>query len=268
MAKRTWYIIAFTALSIAAAFLLPAMPQPPEYHHFADRRTMYGVANFLDVASNVGFLLAGIAGLVVVIRPRTRFEFSSERWPFAIFFSGMLLTALGSSYYHLAPDNERLFWDRLPMTIAFMSLIAAQLVDRINVRAGLALLLPMLLVGAVSVIYWRATERAGAGNVIPYGVLQGYSVVILLLIALLQPSRYTRGNDIYWVFALYVIAKVFELFDEPFLALGHFVSGHTLKHLAAAGAGFVVCRMLMLRTLREPQSRQEAARAGKSAVRV
>ena len=250
--RNSYIIIGFTVLSVGAAVLLPAMPQPVAYHDFADHRAMFGVANFLDVASNLGFLLAAVAGFAVVLRPRTRFEFRSERWPYAVFFLGMLLTALGSGYYHLAPDNERLFWDRLPMTIAFMGLIAAQIVDRISIRAGLALLLPMLLVGAASVIYWRATERAGAGNVMPYGVLQGYSVVILLLLAILQPSRYTRGNDVYWVFVAYMMAKLLETFDRGFLSLGHLVSGHTLKHLAAAVAGVVVCRMLLLRSLREP----------------
>jgi hypothetical protein len=249
MANRTWSIIAFTALSIAAAFLLPAMPQPTEYHDFADQRHLFGIANFLDVASNAGFLLAGIAGLFVALRPSTLFEHNSERWPYAIFFVGLVLTALGSGYYHLLPDNERLFWDRLPMTIAFMSLIAAQIVDRISIRAGLALLLPMLLIGAASVVYWLATERAGAGNVVPYGILQAYSVVILLAIAWLYPSRYTRGNDIYWVFMAYVIAKILETFDKDLLAIGHLVSGHTLKHVAAAIAGLVVLRMLMLRRL-------------------
>ena len=208
--NRNRYIIAFTALAIAAAFLLPAMPQPLDYHDFADDRTMFGIVNFLNVVSNIGFLLAGIAGLAVVLQPRTQFESGSERLPYAIFFLGMMLTAAGSSYYHLAPDNETLFWDRLPMTIAFMSLISAQVVDRINVRAGLALLAPLLLVGAATVFYWRATERAGVGNVLPYAILQGYSVVMLLLFALFQPSRYTRGNDIYWVFAWYVIAKLLE----------------------------------------------------------
>jgi hypothetical protein len=245
--KRAWFVIAFTVLSAAAAVLLPAMPQPAAYHDFADHRVMLGIANFLDVASNVGFLLAGIAGLVIVARPRTQFTVGAERLPYAIFFAGLLLTAAGSAYYHLVPDNERLFWDRLPMTIAFMALVAAQVVDRIKVRAGLALLVPMLLVGVASVLYWRATERAGAGNVVPYGVLQAYAVVILLMITWLHPSRYTRGGDMYWVFAAYVAAKVLEHFDVEILAIGNLVSGHTLKHLVAAGAGIVVCRMLMVR---------------------
>jgi len=255
MKNRNSYLIGFTVLSLLAAVLLPAMPQPVAYHDFADHRAMFGVANFLDVASNLGFLLAALAGLAVILRPCTQFEFGRERWPYAVFFAGMLLTAVGSAYYHLAPDNERLFWDRLPMTIAFMGLIAAQVGDRISVRTGLTLLLPMLLVGAASVIHWRVTERAGAGNVMPYGVLQGYSVVILLLIGTLA-SRYTRGNDIYWVGAAYMLAKLLELFDREILSLGHLTSGHTLKHLAAAAAGFVVCRMLLLRTLQEPAAEQ------------
>jgi len=245
--NRTWTILAFTALSIAAAFLLPAMPQPTEYHDFADQRQLFGIANFLDVASNAGFILVGVAGLVVVLKRRTPFEHNSERLPYAIFFVALVLTALGSGYYHLQPDNEHLFWDRLPMTIAFMSLIAAQIVDRISVRAGLILLLPMLLTGIASAVYWLLTERAGAGNVVPYGILQAYSVVMLLAIAWFYPSRYTRGNDMYWVFTAYVLSKLLETFDKELLAVGHLVSGHTLKHVAAAIAGLVVLRMLVLR---------------------
>jgi hypothetical protein len=247
VAKRTWYIIAFTVASIAAAFLLPAVPQPASYHDFADQRILFSVSNFFDVASNAGFLLVGLGGLAVVLAPRTAFEHASERWPYAVFFVGVALTAIGSGYYHLAPDNETLFWDRLPMTVAFMSLISAQIVDRISIRAGLVLLLPALLVGVVSVVYWLATERAGVGNLVPYALLQGYSVVMLFAIAVLYPSRYTRGGDVYWVFAAYVMAKILETFDQHVLALGQLVSGHTLKHIAAAIAGIVVLRMLMLR---------------------
>jgi hypothetical protein len=72
-------------------------------------------------------------------------------------------------------------------------------------------------------------------------------VLILLTIAWLYPSRYTRGNDIYWVFAAYVIAKILETFDTNLFVIGHLVSGHTLKHVAAAIAGLVVLRMLVLR---------------------
>lgn len=252
-ARTREIIMAFTALSLLAAFVLPAMPQPLAYHAFADHREMHGIANFLDVASNAAFVLVGLAGGLIVWRRATVFESPAERWPYAVFFAGVVLTGFGSAYYHLVPDNERLFWDRLPMTVAFMSLIAAQVVDRIHARQGLILLLPMLLAGAGSVLYWRVTERAGAGNVTPYAVLQAYSVVILLLLAWLRPSRYTRGNDVYWVFTAYVVAKLLETFDRQLYAVGEFASGHTLKHLAAAVGALIVCRMLYLREL-QPQA--------------
>ena len=258
MTRGTAFLLVFTLLAAAAAFLLPAMPQPLDYHDFADQRAVFGIGNFLDVVSNVAFLLAGLAGLVVVFSGRACFEFPGERWPYAVFFLGVLLTAAGSAWYHLSPDNETLFWDRLPMTIAFMGLLSSQIVDRVSVRAGLALLVPMLLVGMGSVVYWIVTERAGAGNVLPYGILQGYSVVVLLIMATLHRSRYTRANDVYFIFGWYVLAKVLESMDGEILALGHVVSGHSLKHVAAAAAGFVACRMLLRRTLAEPDRTLQA----------
>jgi len=251
MTSRTWLIVGVKVLAVAAALLIPAMPQPVAYHDFADHRDMFGIHNFLDVASNGAFLVVGVYGLVVALGRRAQFEFTLERCPYVIFFVGVTLTAAGSAYYHLAPDNETLFWDRLPMTIAFMGLVCSQIVDRISVRAGLALLIPMLMLGAASVIYWRVTERAGVGNVVPYGVLQGYSVVILLLMAVLKPSRYTRGKMLYWVFGWYVLSKVLETYDAKVFEWDHLVSGHTLKHLAAAAAGVAVWMMLTRRTLIE-----------------
>jgi len=252
MKMRTVFLVGMTLLAIALALFLPAMPQPLAYHDFADKRQAYGIENFLDVASNLAFTLAGLAGLVLVLRPRTCFEKPGERWPYLVFAIGVLLTGAGSCYYHLEPNNETLFWDRLPMTISFMSLIAAQLVDRVDVRAGLLALAPMLLVGVASVVFWIVTERQGRGNVVPYAVLQAYSVIVLLQLAVLHPSRYTNGNAIYAVFAGYVLAKGFEHFDREIFELTGAVSGHTLKHVAAGLAGLPVVYMLWRRELVAP----------------
>jgi hypothetical protein len=56
----------------------------------------------------------------------------------------------------------------------------------------------------------------------------------------------------YFIFGWYVLAKLLELFDALVLAHSHVVSGHTLKHVAAAAAGFVACYMLTHRTLNRP----------------
>ena len=44
--------------------LIPAMPQPVAYRDFADHRDVFGIHNFLDVASNGAFLVVGVFGLV------------------------------------------------------------------------------------------------------------------------------------------------------------------------------------------------------------
>jgi len=265
MTLRTGFVIGITALAVLGAVLAPAMPQWLSYHHFADSRGMFRVPNFLNVGSNVAFMIVGAIGLFVTLSERARFQFAIERWPYVVFFLGVLFTSAGSGYYHLAPDNARLFWDRLPMTMAFMGLISSQIVDRISIRAGIALLLPMLLVGAASVVYWRMTEDAGVGNVMPYGILQAYSVIILLTMTVLMPSRYTLGSYLYWVFAWYLVSKVLETFDERAFALGHVVSGHTLKHLAAAAAGIPVFLMLSRRTLATDSATRSSGLGGAGA---
>lgn len=122
----------------AVALLLP-IPQSERYHDFADQRAFLGIPHFLNLVSNAAFLLAGGLGLRGLLRGGAAFVHSRERWPYAVFFLSILLVGLVSGYYHLALGNDRLFWDRLPMSLAFMSLLSAVLVERLGVRAGLRL---------------------------------------------------------------------------------------------------------------------------------
>jgi hypothetical protein len=234
---------------ILAAALAPRVPQPQSYHHFADQRGWLGIPNFGDVASNFPFAIVGIWGLWFVLSPpnRERFIESEERWPYAVGFFGLLLTAFGSSYYHWAPDNARLVWDRLPMTLVFMPLVAAMIAERISLKAGLWLLPVLTLIGAGSVWQWYVSELRGEGDLRRYAAVQVYALVVLL-VALLLPPRYTRGTDLLWVVGFYALAKLLETADRQVFELtGHAASGHTLKHLAAAMAGYWVLRMLYRR---------------------
>jgi hypothetical protein len=253
MSKKTGMIVLVvcTILVAGIACFLPRIPQPLSYHLFADGRGYLGIPNFGDVVSNLPFAIFGVWGIVFLLRLRgqefhERFLDRRERLPYLIFFVGMLLTAFGSSYYHLHPDNARLVWDRIPMTIAFMSLISALIAERINLRAGIWLLPFLLLIGMGSVLQWYGTELQGVGDLRFYGAIQAYSVVFLLIM-LCFPPRYTRGSDLLVVAGFYVLAKLLETFDRQIFDLGHVVSGHTLKHLVAAMAGYWVLRMLMRR---------------------
>jgi len=171
---------------------------------------------------------------------------SRERRPYLIAFVGLLLTAFGSSYYHLAPGNARLVWDRLPMTIVFMAIVAAMIAERVQLRLGLILLPLLLIAGIASVLQWYESELHGVGDLRFYAAVQAYSA-LMLLVVLLFPPRYSRGYDLAIIVGFYVLAKALELLDKPIFNAGHLVSGHTLKHLAAAAAGYWLLRMLWMR---------------------
>jgi hypothetical protein len=248
--QRLWVLVAMFVVSVGGVLLVAPIPQDPAYHLFADSRALLGIANFGDVTSNVGFILVGVPGMWLVTGTRGRriFTEAADGWPYGVFFFGVALVCLGSGYYHLEPGDDRLFWDRLPMTIAFMSLFSAIVADRIDRRAGIFGLLPVLLVlGMLSLVYWDWTEAQGRGDLRFYGLVQFYPMAALPVICwLFRKAGYTGGGYLIWVIVWYAIAKVLEHFDaEVFDLLGHTVSGHSLKHLASAVATFMVLRMVM-----------------------
>jgi len=233
----------------------PPLQQSQAYHLFADARAFLGVPNAWDTLSNLAFLVVGVMGLAFLRRERAsgsseRFAAPREMRPYWVFFSGVALTSAGSAWYHLAPDDARLVWDRLPMTIAFMSLVAAVVSERISVRAGSLLLWPLVLLGLASVVYWRWSALAGIENLRPYLAVQFGSIAVVLAIAGLYRSRYTHGAVIFALAAAYGIAKVAEAFDREAFELGQWMSGHTLKHVAAAAGVVLLLRSLQRRARR------------------
>ena len=239
-------LLLLSCAAVLAAALLPPFPQPQDYHRFADARTWFGVPNFLDVVSNLAFLGVAVAGLDAVLRS-ARFIDRAERLPYVVFFLALAATAFGSAWYHLAPDNARLFWDRLPISLCLAALLAVVIAERCRVRAKL--LLPLLVaLGAGTVWYWLHSENAGIGNVLPYFVFQAYTLLAILLLMRFFPPRYSRSADLYRAVMLYGAALLAESLDRHIYALGQIVGGHTLKHLLAALAVYQVVRMLRLRT--------------------
>lgn len=230
---------------------LPRIPQPQSYHSFADRRSLLGIPNFGDVVSNLPFAVIGLLGIAFLLGSASdpssgNFLDSRERWPYLVAFVGLLLTAFGSSYYHLGPSNARLVWDRLPMTLVFMSIVSAVIAERVQLRTGLFLLPVLLIIGIASVLQWYASELRGVGDLRFYAAVQVGSALVLLIVPLF-PARYSRGSDLAIIVGFYALAKVLELLDKPIFRAGHLVSGHTLKHLAAAAAGNWILRMLQKR---------------------
>jgi hypothetical protein len=254
---RVLILIGLLVAGLLGLLALEPIPQSSDYHRFADTRSLWGIPNFNDVASNAGFAVVGLLGILVVSGRRSRVDFAerSDAWPYLTFFIGVALVSVGSAYYHWAPSNDRLLWDRLPMSIAFMAFCSAIIADRIDSKAGNIWFLPMLIgLGFVSLVYWRWTESLAQGDLRFYGFVQFYPIIAIPAICVLfLEYRYLSGRYIAIVAGCYALSKLLEHFDhEVFDLLHHSLSGHTLKHWAAAAATFVVLHMLLARRAAQP----------------
>jgi hypothetical protein len=237
---RPWRIAVLVAAALlAAAVLLVHDPigQNPRYHDLADARTLLGVANFANVATNLPFIVVGLLGLRLCRRANVRG--AAPAW--AVCFAGVALVCFGSGYYHLTPNDATLAWDRLPITVAFMGLFVALLAEHIDAALARYLLAPAVALGIASVVAWRYT-----GDLRLYVWVQGTPLLASPLVLALFPPRYTHRAYLLYGFGFSAAAKIAELYDREIYAFtSATLSGHSIKHLLAAAGVF--CIYLMLR---------------------
>jgi len=236
MTGDAWRLWLFTGIALGAVVVtlsIPPVAQDPAYHQFADTRALLGLENFWNVVSNFAFFVVGLGGLFVIGNADERSRASAAEWVFCI---GVLLIGPGSAWYHLDPTTPTLFWDRLPMSMAFMALLSALLGDALSPAWGRFSLWPLLLLGVTSVLYWATTEQSGAGDVRFYALVQFLPMVLIpLLLAVYGTHRY-RTLPVWLALACYALAKGAEVSDHLIMETTGMVSGHTLKHLLAAAA--------------------------------
>ena len=223
--------------------------QLAHYHEFADQTRLFGIPHFADVISNLGFALAALWGWRVLTPAPDREPLRYGWVGYRLFLVGVFLTACGSSYYHLAPDNSSLVWDRLPIALSCAGLLAGVWGDVWQKRADVPVIV-LGVFGIISVLWWQFTEQSGVGDLRPYLYLQAMP---LLLIPLWQwAHRAARSERLAFgmAIAFYVLAKWAELNDHAIAAFGY-LTGHTLKHLLATAAVMVVVMRLRRRVVDE-----------------
>jgi hypothetical protein len=221
---RVAFILVLAVAAVIGLMLHGPIPQPADYHAFADQRTILGVPDFWNVVSNLAFLIPGLIGVYEVRRRKLPL-----RAMYLIFFAGSCLVALGSGFYHLHPDNETLVWDRMPMAVVFMAFFSIIVADRISERAASVMFYPLIVFALLSVAYWHFT-----GDLRLYAIAQFLPVLLIPLILILLPAT-TGDTPLIWsVFAVYATAKLFEFADGQIYTALQVISGHTLKHVTAA----------------------------------
>ncbi|MEE9395892.1 MAG: ceramidase domain-containing protein [Methylococcales bacterium] len=231
------FLIVLTIIIIA----IGPIPQDNDYHNFADNRTILGIQNFWNVISNVPFAIVGIIGINMCFR----YKLEGALFSWGVFFTGILFVPIGSAYYHLFPNNQTLVWDRLPMTISFMALFAALLSEAIDLNLEKKILIPSLIIGIASVVYWVLAD-----DLRPYGVVQFGTLAALPFIYFFSTLKYPGRDWLMYGLVFYISAKVFELADSAIFSLfGGAISGHSLKHVVAAASTFAIFEMLKSRRL-------------------
>jgi hypothetical protein len=219
-------------LTVVVWAVLPAIPQDPSYHLFADQRQWLGIPHAADALSNAAFVVVGLYGIArLAHRDRAKFSAAAEAglWCLAL---GLVCTGTGSAWYHLNPDDVTLAWDRLPMTLVFTGVLGIAIAQRVGQNVARVALAVLFELGVASIVYWRMS-----GDLSLYVTLQFGGVAALLLLLLLT----RRGDDPFpwwWVIAWYGLAKLAEATDQfIWQVTDGFLAGHMLKHLAAALAG-------------------------------
>jgi len=231
---KSLILLAITGVSLILIFWIPPVRQDLAFHNFADARSLIGIPNAGNILSNIPFLVIGVYGIVVVLGSSQPF---SIRVIYTMLFIGVILTGFGSAYYHWHPDNDRLVCDRMPMTIVFMSFLSAIIAEVVSRPVGVRLLLPLVALGIASVLWWRYTEATGKGDLRLYFWVQFYPMFAIPMLLLLYYTPIIKRiiPSLVWIVAWYAAAKVLEQLDYQIFHVV-LVSGHTLKHLAAAAS--------------------------------
>ncbi|MEO7496225.1 MAG: hypothetical protein ABIT83_04535 [Massilia sp.] len=256
------FLAPLITVALCAALLAHGpIAQLDHYHDFADQSVLLTIPHAADVLSNIAFALVAGWGLLRLWPARRHAALAAGWHGYLLFLVGLALTALGSSFYHLAPDNARLVFDRLPIALACAGLIAAVRAESLAYDSSRRDAIALALIGVASVAWWAWTDRAGAGDLRPYLLLQGLPLILIPLWQGVYKAPKADRIAFGAALLLYVLAKAAEVNDHALLAQLGVVSGHTLKHLlAAAAAGLIVAR-LVRRTVVQPASRLHAAPA-------
>ncbi len=244
---KTAIVISVSILAMVGMTLSPTIPQDQYYHHFADQRSVLGIAGFWNVVSGIPFLIVGALGMAT-LSGKTRLALLHRMLPaYRAFFLAVFLVGLGSGYYHLAPSDATLVFDRLPMALAFMSLFAIIVSEFVSEKAGRGLFLPLLLSGLFSVGYWYFTELEGEGDLRLYVLVQFLPMLLIPLILLLFCPRFSHTSLIWTALGVYLLSKIAEMTDGLIYQAFGVISGHTLKHLLAALSAYLFLLALQKR---------------------
>lgn len=250
MYKNGYIVPSLALLCIIVLLITGPIPQDQNYHNFADRRPFLGIPNFLNVITNLPFLLVGVKGL----REAGNLKEKYVKPMFSTIFFAFVLLTFGSGYYHWFPQNITLVYDRVPMTVIFMTFFSFIIYEYIGQRKGYTAFIILNIIGILTVLYWILTEQRGSGDLRWYGMIQFFPIIAIPLIMVLYKQAGNHWKAIIPIFIFFALAKLAEQFDKQIYFLLHqIISGHSLKHLFVAVAEYEI--VVMTRRIAEDRNK-------------
>jgi hypothetical protein len=202
---------------------------------FVDVRGWWQIPHAANVLSNLPLAAAGLMGLCTL---RGREMGTATRLALLVFFTGLLLTSVGSASYHWAPDAQGLVWDRVGMAVSFAGVLSLGVAVRVGASCARLTLSMVLVLGVLS-----ACMPLTHGNVLPWAVVQFGSMALMVWLAMQKRLPDALSVSLCCLITLYALAKLLEVGDAAvYSATGEWVSGHSLKHVVAALAAWPVIR--------------------------
>jgi hypothetical protein len=232
---KTNKIIFYVAILISVIFIAALAPitQSQDYHQFAEQRIIGNIPHFGDVLSNLAFIIVGVL-LLVESRNWNYVEiYKGQKTLFKALAYSSIILGFGSGYYHWAPVNYTLAWDRATMVLGFAiifydSCIRYDIFSKKGIFKG-TIITTILFLGTV--IFWMVSDRLE-----PYVFVQFFTMFVLVILAV-KNHKEVPSKHLFNMFIWYALAKLFENQDKLIFAMtGDFISGHTLKHIAYAMA--------------------------------
>jgi len=239
MSRRTLATAIVLAALVVATVVAIAFPvtRTSAFHVYSDQRELFGIPHAGDVLSNLAFLAVGLSAMRRAVTPSQQAAASAVN-----------LIAMGSAMYHFAPADITLAldWMGIGFTLGFVG--AAVLGDRLGAAAEQRTLFLTPVLTLATIITWLVTGGTHGGTMTPYVAWQALGIAVPPLVALIAPGKIPRV-PLLGAVALFALARLCAAHDARLLdAIG--VSGHSLKHVAAAGAA-----ALALYAITSPASR-------------
>lgn len=198
---------------------------PKGYHNFADKRTLVGFPNAMNVLSNLFIIIP----VIYLLKHKTENNTNNN-----LLIIHITLLSLASAYYHYNPTDKSIFWDIL--MIATLSIIVLNIIN--EYKCGIL----FYILGILSVVYWKQTGDIRIYLLILIGV-----PIIFFLKYYDNEEEDDKGvkKNLYIILFFTVLYRFVEYYDHQIYGLtNNMISGHTLKHIFAGLSILYIVKLL------------------------